>query len=221
MLFRPAAILASIGLLTGALLGGAFDARAAILPFKAEFNGSFVYLFLPGAFAQYVIERAAPEGDFELLENAPSGCTEACTYRDFYVDDGASYDYRIRVVYASGQVETFGPMRVDVTPPGGRWLQSGFAPNPMTGDSVLRFVVPAPLSRTGALSVSGEILDLTGRVVRRFAPSDFAIGRHSFAWDGRDEQGASVPAGAFFYRLSAKSADGAVTHESGRVLVLR
>jgi len=215
-------ILASFGAFVGVLLaGGASAALAEVLPFRAEFNGRFVYLFLPGAFSQYVIERSAPEGNFELLENAPTGCTEACTYRDFYVDDGASYDYRIRVVFASGQRETFGPMRVDVTPPGGRWLQSGFTPNPMTADSVLRFVVPAPLSRAGALSVSGEIFDLTGRSVRRFAPSEFAIGQHSFAWDGRDEQGASVPAGAFFYRLSAKSVDGAVTHEAGRVLVLR
>ncbi|MFO7676561.1 MAG: FG-GAP-like repeat-containing protein [bacterium] len=67
-----------------------------------------------------------------------------------------------------------------------------FEAGPVPGRSV-RFSLT--LSRPGRLGV----LDAAGRVVRRFA---VAGGEASLAWDGTDESGARLAAGAYFARLN-------------------
>jgi hypothetical protein len=61
----------------------------------------------------------------------------------------------------------------------------------------LRFGLPAPAG------VSLAIYDATGAVVRRLARGVRAAGVHCLTWDSRDEQGRTVPAGAYFCRLEA------------------
>ena len=81
---------------------------------------------------------------------------------------------------------------------------------------------PNPLIRTGvgfqlhlagnASSYAGEVYDLNGRVVQRFTAD--ANGR--IVWDGRDRNGAWVPAGVYFLHARGDGAEG-----TARVVVMR
>ena len=47
------------------------------------------------------------------------------------------------------------------------------------------------------------IYDASGRLVRQLLDRSVAAGSHTLGWDGRDEQGARVASGSYFYRLEA------------------
>jgi flagellar hook assembly protein FlgD len=52
-----------------------------------------------------------------------------------------------------------------------------------------------------------EIYDAAGRLVRSMALGDLDAGPGHVRWDGHDDEGAPLPSGTYFYRLS---------HERGR-----
>jgi hypothetical protein len=67
-------------------------------------------------------------------------------------------------------------------------------PNPMGRETTFAFRVPAGEEATL------EIVDVSGRLVRRFAVTGTG-GPASLGWDGRDDAGRETPAGVYFYRL--------------------
>jgi parallel beta-helix repeat protein len=52
--------------------------------------------------------------------------------------------------------------------------------------------------------VTLRIYNIRGQLVRTVLDAHQSAGQRSVAWDGRDEQGASVPAGLYFYRIEGK-----------------
>jgi len=83
-------------------------------------------------------------------------------------------------------------------------------PNPVRGSTSIDYALPH------TDDVSLRIYDVTGRVVRTLANGLRSAGRHTVSWDGRDESGAALSSGIFYYRLSA--ADGSLTR---RMTVIR
>jgi hypothetical protein len=73
----------------------------------------------------------------------------------------------------------------------------GSRPNPLRAGTEIRFDLPS------TSSVLLDIFDVTGRRVRVLENGTRAPGRHAAAWDGRDQSGARVAAGIYFYRLQA------------------
>lgn len=73
------------------------------------------------------------------------------------------------------------------------------APNPFESGTTINFAI------AGTEVVRLEILDLTGRVVRTLVRWPLDAGRHESFWDATDDEGRRVPAGIYFYRLSAGS----------------
>lgn len=69
------------------------------------------------------------------------------------------------------------------------------APNPMPGGCDLRFSLSAP--RPGSLVV----FDASGREVRILEAGDFTAGDHAPHWDGRDDEGRTLPNGVYLVRL--------------------
>jgi hypothetical protein len=57
------------------------------------------------------------------------------------------------------------------------------------------------LPRAGEVSLS--LYDATGKLVRQLRHGTAAAGEYRLTWDGRDDQGRSVPSGAYFCRLEA------------------
>jgi len=68
-------------------------------------------------------------------------------------------------------------------------------PNPSRGIARIAFSLPNP----GRVKLS--VYDLAGARVRTLVDGDRVSGAQSVVWDGRDSQGASVRAGAYFIRL--------------------
>jgi hypothetical protein len=82
--------------------------------------------------------------------------------------------------------------------PGGVGLSTLYqnAPNPFRSSTIIRYEVAAPTP------VRLEIIDLTGRLVRRLIGSeDIEAGLHMLRWDGCDDSGRKVAAGLYFCRL--------------------
>ena len=77
--------------------------------------------------------------------------------------------------------------------PSGQWLAN--VPNPFRHSTVIEYESAGP----GAATL--EVFDIAGRVVRRFQGLAAGPGRRSVVWDGRDDAGAEVLSGTYFYRL--------------------
>lgn len=71
--------------------------------------------------------------------------------------------------------------------------------NPAPGATKLRFDLPA------AAEVSLDVLDLQGRHVRSVASGTQAAGSHTVAFDGADDAGQPLRAGAYFVRFASGS----------------
>lgn len=62
---------------------------------------------------------------------------------------------------------------------------------------------------TSAGPIQVEVVDGSGQVVRRMTVDAPASGNQSFSWDGRDDSGASAPAGTYTVRAMAGTGDDA------------
>lgn len=80
--------------------------------------------------------------------------------------------------------------------PGKSYLAQSF-PNPFNPRTTITFGVTRPGS------VSLKIYDVSGRLVRALVNQELPAGHYEEAWDGRDDHGAQVASGVYFYRLSA------------------
>jgi len=81
-------------------------------------------------------------------------------------------------------------------------LPSGFdlaqnQPNPFNPTTEIAF------SLASSMSVRLEIFNSLGRRVRTLVDGVRGAGAHRVTWDGRSENGESVPSGTYLYRLSA------------------
>ena len=72
-------------------------------------------------------------------------------------------------------------------------------PNPFNPQTRIDFALPR------ASHISLRVYNSQGRLVRTVASGNFDAGTHTVRWDGRDERGAAVGSGAFFYRIDAGS----------------
>ena len=73
-------------------------------------------------------------------------------------------------------------------------------PNPFNPMTTIRYEVPG----AGA-TVRLEGFDLTGRRIRTLVNETRPAGRHEVTWNGRDDTGAQLASGTYFYRLQAGS----------------
>ncbi len=77
-------------------------------------------------------------------------------------------------------------------------------PNPFNPETNLRFQIPQ-WGRSGRGFVKLQIFDLQGRIVRTLVNKKLAPGSYNIRWDGKDDNGAQVASGVYFYRLTAGS----------------
>ena len=70
------------------------------------------------------------------------------------------------------------------------------APNPFTGETVIKFSVPRQMG------VKMSVYDISGRLVKTIADGKMDAGEHTVTWDGRDTFSRSVSPGIYFLRMS-------------------
>jgi len=78
-------------------------------------------------------------------------------------------------------------------------------PNPFNGGTLIHY----NLAQAGTMTL--RIFNLTGQAMTTLVNGEQSAGLHSAAWAGRDETGAKVPAGVYFYRLEVTIQDNKVS----------
>ena len=73
----------------------------------------------------------------------------------------------------------------------------GNYPNPFNPETAIGFELGQPAK------VRLEVFDLLGQHLRTLVEGERGAGAHRAIWDGRDEIGAPVASGVYFYRLQA------------------
>jgi len=71
------------------------------------------------------------------------------------------------------------------------------SPNPFNPQTRLKFTL------ADAVMVDLSVYDLQGGLVKTLAAQKFSVGEHVVVWDGRDNNGRSVPSGAYLARMKA------------------
>lgn len=72
--------------------------------------------------------------------------------------------------------------------------------NPFYPNTTVSFITP------GRSHVTLDILDVSGRRIRRLAMGSLAVGAHSYIWDGRNDRGQVLASGLYLCRLTVGSA---------------
>ena len=72
-------------------------------------------------------------------------------------------------------------------------------PNPSHGRVVIRY----RLAQFSPVTI--DVLDASGRLVRRVDNEASLAGEHSLAWDGRDAEGRALPARMYFARIKSRA----------------
>jgi len=89
------------------------------------------------------------------------------------------------------------------------------SPNPFGARTDLRFGLPA------TMGVTVEVFDVAGhRVVRRELPP-MAAGWQRFTFDGRDDAGAPLPSGLYFYRVTGTGPRGVAATRTRKMIIAR
>lgn len=89
-------------------------------------------------------------------------------------------------------------------------------PNPFNPATNIRYDLP------NSAQVNLAIYTLLGEKVRTLVAGQQPAGAHTVQWDGRDEAGAQVASGVYFYQISAQDASGLQQlNQSRKLLLLR
>ena len=119
---------------------------------------------------------------------------EPFRFVDNGVEPGKSYAYRIGVRDEDGLVMS--PI-ANITIPVVAIELGQNKPNPFNPTTVISFTLPAEQH------VRLSIYDANGTLIRSLVNESRSFGKNDVTWDGRDNAGALVSSGVYFYRLSA------------------
>jgi hypothetical protein len=72
-------------------------------------------------------------------------------------------------------------------------------PNPFNSSTIIQFC----LENAGLIFL--YIYDIQGRMIRTLVSSSMPAGNHQIQWNGKDDTGANIASGIYFYRLEADS----------------
>jgi hypothetical protein len=76
-------------------------------------------------------------------------------------------------------------------------------PNPFNSATVIEYQIPASLR--GGVDLTIAVYDILGRRVRTLMEDRRYPGSFTIRWDGTNDNGESVPSGAYFYRMAGGS----------------
>ena len=127
----------------------------------------------------------------------PAGPGTSSGHRlDFFVNGGVNrYDDQVVAQLTFAVDDSNVTTGAGDAPPLPRELALSAAPNPASGSTHIRLALPTP----GRVEL--RLFDVVGRTRRVFVSGWAEAGERHFVWDGRDGDGKSLPAGAYFLRL--------------------
>ncbi|NOZ61987.1 MAG: T9SS type A sorting domain-containing protein, partial [Calditrichaeota bacterium] len=127
------------------------------------------------------------------------------TYLDSPEQSG-NYFYKLQSTALTGQNTFYGPISIILTSaninkntiPDNYALSQNY-PNPFNPETSIEYALPEPAQ------VTLSIYDINGHLVRKLVSGKQAAGVHLAIWDGRDNAGAKVVSGIYFYHFKAVS----------------
>ncbi|HEX6790338.1 MAG TPA: FlgD immunoglobulin-like domain containing protein [Candidatus Krumholzibacteria bacterium] len=141
-----------------------------------------------------VYRGAGRDGALNVLATQSMSGRSTFSYVDESAVPGKSYRYMIGVV--DGEGEFVSPIQSFTMPAASTRLEQNM-PNPFNPTTAIRF------SLASKENVTLAVYDIAGRLVRSLVNGTREVGSHEMTWDGRDNAGASVSSGVYFYRLDA------------------
>jgi uncharacterized delta-60 repeat protein len=170
--------------------------------------------------------------DFAIARLTPAGVLDASfgsggqtlfDFPDAGEDKAAAlvFDAQGNAVLAGSSLGNFAVARILIDPVASAVPET----SPGIAGLFLSAPSPNPTSRGAALALelkagtrtSASVYDVSGRVVRRlFGDRALEAGRHTLAWDGRDDAGRQVAAGVYYVRLATPGGD-----ETRKVVIVR
>jgi predicted TIM-barrel fold metal-dependent hydrolase len=114
-------------------------------------------------------------------------------YFDRGLDPGR-YDYRLKQIDADGSFTYSGTVQASVQPPADYLLDQNY-PNPFNPQTRIKYAV----KKTDRVTL--KIYNEQGQLVRTLVDEKKPAGEYEVLWDGRDNEGAQLSAGTYFYQL--------------------
>ncbi|MFQ5708455.1 MAG: Ig-like domain-containing protein [bacterium] len=143
-----------------------------------------------------VLRSLSRTGNFTKLNDQliPPSATGAYQFKDAHVVVGQRYYYILEDVDVRGAKTRHGPIFIDVSAPKTFELSQNF-PNPFNPETKIRYQLP------DADHVVIKIFDVLGRAVRTLVDERKDAGFHVVVWDARDDFGAKVGSGVYYYQI--------------------
>jgi len=143
-----------------------------------------------------VLRSESEKGVFEVISAAmiPANSTGFYSYFDDRAQAGGTYYYKLQDVDRGGLSSMHGPVSAMVPLPASLALAQNY-PNPFNPTTTICYELPA------AAEVELTIFNIAGQRIRSLVQGDQTAGLHQVVWDGRDDQGISVPSGVYCYRM--------------------
>jgi hypothetical protein len=150
----------------------------------------------------YAVYRDTTE---DFAPGVPIGYTISESYEDAGPPDAPEWWYKVTAWDFNGnESEPSEPAGVVGTGvpdalPTRFWLGPA-VPNPFNATTEIHYWVPGS---AGGRGVELVIYDASGRMVRSLVDREIPPGTHTAMWDGRDDRGADVASGVYFYSMEA------------------
>lgn len=169
---------------------------------RVQTSGDVVRIELTGSYPQsfYTIYRSIGSlGPWQPVSSLNVLCLGPCFAEDPAARPGETYWYRFDLALPDGGFASFGPFEVTIPATVARTVGARMLPNPSRGAATIEW----HLSEAGSGDVPArvQIYDLQGRRVRTVLDGRLTRGLGRVAWDGRDEAGRTLDAGAYFLEV--------------------
>ena len=160
----------------------------------------------------FTVQRKSENGEFADLPNSflpGHGTTnepQNYTWTDLSVTPGAWY-YRLKQLDLDGTIHYTEPVLIDIvtgvseTNPTAFSLSQNF-PNPFNPETRIVYSLSEPAA------VTLTVYNVTGQEIASLVSEEKAAGRFEVVWNATSNTGAKVASGMYFYRLTAKPANG-------------
>ena len=165
-----------------------------------EVHGNVPQVSLLGDFAgsRYTVYRGAAEaGPFAPVTQYQTLCVARCFADDPDAVPGADYWYRFDVEPSGGAPQRVGPYRVRIPAPYAAAFHLRVFPNPASAASRVEIYLRGAAADP-PVPTRVAVLDLQGRRVRALWDGPLPRGLTTLVWDGRDDRGRMLGAGAWF-----------------------
>lgn len=186
---------------SAALRSAATEVSATLVSAQPDSGGVALEWQVEGGVAPEAdIERAEGAGAWVVVAHVVPESNGRVRYVDHDVEPGASYRYRLDVHDLTGD-RTYDEIVIQVPfGPLSRFALAGARPNPATASLAIAFSLP------DAASATLDLLDLSGRLLRRMEVGALGSGSHSVQLG----TGLGLRSGVYFVRLT-HGAQGATT----------